>query len=306
MALMPRLGRFFPCSPFLWRFTHLINILLAMQEKLKQQVLDGFQLVLRPIVKILLRYGVGFSEFAEVVKTSFVDVATTEFGIRGRPTNISRVAVMTGLTRKEVRRVRNTLENGARSVSVKSTPISEIIHRWHAEKDFLDGHGRPAKLSFSGGGNSFSDLVKRFGGDVPPGAMRTELKRVGSVQEDEGGNLSIVKRSIVPTDKTENLVTSLVHGVYPLLCTVVENSDSEREPRELTQLTAYSLNIRKEDLDRLRRISNDRLADIAESFDDLFMAYETLNESSEDSSSTTVAVGLYYFEEDDANAKYEW
>ncbi len=78
-----------------------------MQEKLKQQVLDGFQLVLRPIVKILLRYGVGFGEFAEVVKTSFVDVASTEFGIRGRPTNISRVAVMTGLTRKEVRRLRN-------------------------------------------------------------------------------------------------------------------------------------------------------------------------------------------------------
>lgn len=277
-----------------------------MQEKQKQQVLDGFQLVLRPIVKILLRYGVGFGEFAEVVKTSFVDVASTEFGIRGRPTNISRVAVMTGLTRKEVRRLRNSLEGGERRVSVKSTPISEIIHRWHAERDFLDGHGRPARLPFSGGDNSFSDLVKRFGGDVPPGAMRTELKRVGSVEEDEDGRLSIVKRSIVPTDKTENLVTSLVHGVYPLLCTVVENSDAAGESRELTQLTAYSVNIREEDLNRLRRISNDRLADIAESFDDLFMAYETLNESSVESPGTTVAVGLYYFEENDNNAKYEW
>ena len=277
-----------------------------MQEKLKQQVLDAFQLVLRPMVKILLRYGVGFSEFAEVVKTSFVDVATTEFGIRGRPTNISRIAVMTGLTRKEVRRLRNVLESGERLLTVKSTPISEIIHRWHSESDFLDSHGRPAKLRFSGDDNSFSDLVKRFGGDVPPGAMRTELKRVGSITEDVDGNLSIVKRSIVPTDKTDNLVTSLEHRDYPLLSTVVENSDSSNDSRDLTQLTAYSVNIRKDDLERLRRISNDRLSDIAESFDDLFMAYETLNDADETATNTTVAVGLYYFEENDPNAKYEW
>jgi len=277
-----------------------------MQEKLKQQVLGAFQLVLRPMVKILLRYGVGFNEFSEVVKTSFVDVATTEFGIRGRPTNISRVAVMTGLTRKDVRRLRNALESGEQRLSVKSTPMSEIVHRWHAEEDFLDSHGRPERLPFSGVDNSFSELVKRFGGDVPPGAMRTELKRVGAVPEVEDGNLSIVKRSVVPTGKTENLVTSLVHGVYPLLSTVVENSDPSIESPEPKQLTAYSVNIRKEDLNRLRRISNDRISDIAESFDDLFMAYETLNVADDDSPRTTVAVGLYYFEENDSDAKYEW
>ena len=117
-----------------------------MQEKLKQQVLDAFLLVLRPIVKILLRYGVGVSEFVEIVKMSYVDVATSEFGIRGRPTNISRIAVMTGLTRKEVRRLRNNLDSDVQVLAVKSTPLSEVIHRWHAETDFLDKEGRPACL----------------------------------------------------------------------------------------------------------------------------------------------------------------
>jgi hypothetical protein len=83
-----------------------------MQEKLKQQVLNAFLLVLRPVVKILLRYGISFSEFAETAKIAFVDVSTSDFGIRGRPTNISRVAVMTGLTRKEVRRIRTRIEKG--------------------------------------------------------------------------------------------------------------------------------------------------------------------------------------------------
>jgi len=305
-TVVSRLGQFFPCSSFLWRFSYPINILRAMQEKLKQQVLGAFYLVLRPIIKILLRYGIGVSEFAEVVKMSYVDVASTEFGIRGRPTNISRIAVMTGLTRKEVRRIRNKLDTGEQTAHVKATPIMEIIHRWHSEEDFLDERGRPAPLPFAGGAKSFSALVKRFGGDVPAGAMRTELKRVNSVVEDEEGNLRVVKRSVIPTDQTENLTTSLVHGVYPLLSTVAENSGEKIEPTGLAQFSAFSLNIRESDLNRLRRISYDRLSDMAESFDDLFMAYETLHESNFEEPGKAVAVGLYYFEERDENAKYTW
>jgi len=60
------------------------------------------------------------------------------------------------------------------------------------------------------------------------------------------------------------------------------------------------------DLKRLRRVSYDRLSDMAESFDDLFMAYETLHDAQDDARKTTVAVGFYYFEENDPNAKYTW
>ncbi len=289
-----------------WSFFKLINILRAMQEELKHQVLRAVLLVLRPIVKILLRYGIGFNEFAETAKTAFVDVSSSDFGIRGRPTNISRVAVMTGLTRKEVRRLRTKIESGDDTIAVKTTPITEIIHRWHAEEDFLDAKGRPATLPFSGARNSFSELVKKFGGDVPAGAMRTELKRTGSVVEDEDGNLTIVKRSVIPADQTDNLVTSLVHSAYPLLSTIVQNSAQTEEPAGWAQFAAYSVDIKVSDLKRLRRVSYDRMSDMAESFDDLFMAYETLHENRKEDDRRTVAVGLYYFEETDENAKYTW
>lgn len=277
-----------------------------MQDKTKQRVLDAFLLVMRPIARILLRYGIGYREFAETSKTAFVDVATTDYGIRGRPTNISRVAVMTGLTRKEVRRIRDKLGDGHERVSVKSTPISEILSRWHGESDFLDKRGRPAALHYSGEENSFSELVKRFGGDVPPGAMRAELKRVGSVEEDEKGRLRIIRRSVVPADYTDNLVTSLVHGVYPLLSTVALNSDPNRAHDGTPQFTAYSLAIPRDDLTRLRRICYDRLSQAAESFDDLFIAYESPAIDNESRTGNAVSVGLYYFEEHDENAKYTW
>ena len=108
-----------------------------MTDDIKKRVLDAFLLVLRPVVRILLRYGVGYREFAEITKTAFVDIASSDFGIRGRPTNISRVAVMTGLTRKEVKRLRDQIAKGNSAITVKTTPFEDVLHHWHAQSEFL-------------------------------------------------------------------------------------------------------------------------------------------------------------------------
>jgi len=278
-----------------------------MQDDIQRQVLGAFLLALRPIARIFLRFGMGFREFSDIAKTAFVDVATNEYGLRGRPTNISRVAVMTGLTRKEVRRVREKIEKGDQSVVVKSTPLSEMLHRWHADNEYLDSAGRPIVLQFSGEGVSFSSLARKYGGDIPPGAMRTELKRAGAIIEDEHGNLQAVSRVVYPKGEHEKLVTAVVHAIYPLVSTIAHNVNPNRDDDTWAQFNTYSQSIRKVDVPRLRRISLDRLTALAESIDDLFIAYETLHESDgSDDDKNIVAVGVYYFEEKDPNATKFW
>lgn len=277
-----------------------------MQNDIQRQILGAFLIALRPVARILLQFGIGFREFSEIMKTAFVDVATKDYGLRGRPTNISRVAVMTGLTRKEVRRLREKMENGDHSVVVKSTPLAEILHRWHSESEFLDEANRPARLPFSGGVGSFASLVKRFGGDIPPGAMRTELKRVRAVKEDDSGNLEVINRTLSPKGAHEKLVTALVHGMYPLNATIAHNLEPERD-NAWAQISTYSQSIRGSDVPRLRRISFDRLSEVAESIDDLFMAYEALHAKDDTANEkTTVAVGVYYFEEKDPDMVDKW
>ncbi len=278
-----------------------------MQNEIQQQILGAFLVALRPMVRILLRFGIGYREFSELLKTAFVEVGTNEYGLRGRPTNISRVAVMTGLTRKEVRRIRGKIEDGNHSVIVKTTPLSEILHRWHAENEFLDSSGRPASLPFSGQSGSFSSLVRRFGGDIPAGAMRTELKRVGAIEEDSDGNLRATTRTIRPRGAHEKLITVLVHAVYPLMSTIAHNIDPDRKEDSWAQMSTYSQSIRTEDMPRLRRISFDRLTEVAESIDDLFMAYETLHkEDGVENDGNTVAVSVFYFEERDREMSHLW
>ncbi len=278
-----------------------------MQDDIQRQILGAFLLALRPIARIFLRFGMGYREFSDIAKTAFVDVATSEYGLRGRPTNISRVAVMTGLTRKEVRRVREKIEKGDLSVVVKSTPLSEMLHRWHADNEYLDSAGRPVVLPFSGEGVSFSSLAKKYGGDIPPGAMKTELKRVGAVIEDEQGNLHAVSRVVHPKGEHEKLVTAVVHSIYPLVSTIAHNVNPNRDDDTWAQFNTYSQSIRKIDVPRLRRISLDRLTALSESIDDLLIAYETLHENDgSDDDKNIVAIGVYYFEEKDPNATKFW
>ena len=61
--------------------------------------------LLRPLVRILLRNNVSHRTFAELAKLVYAEVANAEFGIPGKKQTISRIAILSGLTRKEVQRL---------------------------------------------------------------------------------------------------------------------------------------------------------------------------------------------------------
>lgn len=270
-----------------------------MQHTIQRQILEALLVALRPLARALLRAGIGYREFAEISKTAFVDIATKDYGLRGRPTNISRVAVMTGLTRKEVRRLRDKSDSGQGTLVVRSTPMAEILHRWYTDDDYLDQNGTPNALDFSGDDSSFSGLVRKHGGDIPPGAMRTELKRIEAVTELPDGKLKVLKRNVSGLDVHDRLITGMAKNVYPALLALAHNTDTNNDEENWVLRVAATKHVRTSDMSRLRRISADRLREFVESIDDLFVAYETLYEGEEqDSPDKAVGVGVFYFEED--------
>ena len=268
-----------------------------MHDSIQRRILDALLLALRPIARALLRAGVGYREFDEIAKTAFVDIATRDYGLRGRPTNISRVAVMTGLTRKEVRRLRDKSAAGQGATVIRATPMATILHRWYTESEFLDRYGAPAVLKFDGPGPTFTSLVRKYGGDIPPGAMRTELRRINAIEETEEGEFRALKRNVSGLDVHEKLIAGLAHVLYPAAVTIAHNTSHQNDT--WIQRIVSTESVREADLTRLRRISSDRLVEFTESIDDLFVAYEALHESDPSSESArSVGIGVFYFEED--------
>ena len=276
-----------------------------MQDAIQRNILSALLVALRPLARALLRAGIGHREFNEISKSAYVDVATKDYGLRGRPTNISRVAVMTGLTRKEVRRIRNKGEAGEETEVGRRTPMGVVLHRWYTETEFLSPDGEPRGLPFDGGPNSFSDLVRKFGGDIPPGAMRTELKRIGAVVEDKDGVLNAVKRNVSRPEVHERLIDGLSIVIYPAILALANNTDVGNSESTWIMRTAATSRVRNKDVPRVRRIGSDRLVEFVESIDDLFAAYETLHDDDPlDSSDKSIGIGVFYFEEDKADSHF--
>ena len=73
-------------------------------------VVQTCRVLLRPIASLLLKCGMTWREFSELSKGVFVAVASDEHGLNGRPTNVSRVSILTGVSRKEIARVRGLLD----------------------------------------------------------------------------------------------------------------------------------------------------------------------------------------------------
>ncbi len=159
----------------------------------------ALRLLFRPIARIMLRAGVNWRELADVCKATYVEVATEDFGIRGRPTNISRVAILTGLTRREVRRLRNLLEEQDPEIFARMNYATRVLSGWYQDAEFLDADAKPLALPIGGKGPSFESLCGKYSGDVAATTMLKELKHVGAVEEAEDGKLIVRTRYYMPT-----------------------------------------------------------------------------------------------------------
>src|SRR6266404_6946580 len=141
---------------------------------------------LKPLVHVLIRCGITWREFAEVAKTAYVELAISQFGKRGRPTNVSRAAILTGLARREVRMRHERLESGPEALTGYVTKASLVLSAWHLEPEFLDSAGKPALLALDGEGASFAALLRRCGaGDIRPSTLLKELRSAGAIRVTE-------------------------------------------------------------------------------------------------------------------------
>jgi len=240
----------------------------------------------------------GYREFAEIAKSAFVNVASSDYGLRGRQTNTSRVAVMTGLTRKEVKRLRDREAAGETFEVKREVAPGAVLANWYSNADFVDTRGRPRILDFAGGTGSFSDLVKRFGGDIPPGAMRTELGRVGAIEELSDGRLRVLKSMFTPANLDDRLAIALELSLRRLAETILYNTDPTNQEDVWVERTVTAKPMSNVDLKRLRYIAKGRLEEFSGAIQELLSTYESFHEEDTSGQGKAVGIGVYYFEDD--------
>ena len=256
---------------------------------------------MKPLVRLLLRSGITYAQFADVLKLLFVEEATGTPDNRGRITNISRVAIKTGLSRKEVTRLREVLAvsalsgEGIENNTFHSGIAARVLQVWFSDPTFADAGGRPLDL-LADEGPSFNALAKLVGGDVPVGAVRAELISAGAIHELPGDQLRAVKRHFVPSDVGEELIVGIENFVMPVAMGLARNV-IKRDQLPFIQRFAYSDRLPETAIPVFRKLARDASTDFLYSVDN-WLASSELAPGESPESPRRIGVGVFYYEEE--------
>ena len=200
-----------------------------MGQEVKDHLRRALSLMFKPLVRLLIAQGVTHAEFSETAKEVYVEVALRHFESQGR-VNRSRVAILTGLTRKEVKNVIDrTIELGFQEKTY-SRP-ERVLTGWYSDPRFQGPYGIPLELQYEVTDKespSFIELVKKYSGDMAPRQMLNQLLEAGSVVEIEN-RYKAVRRIFKHSTLSPSLIKRLGEVGYRVFSTAAKNIDKQME-----------------------------------------------------------------------------
>jgi len=252
---------------------------------------------LRPLVRLLLKQGVMHREFVELAKEVYVDVARQDYGLRGRPTNTSRVALLTGLDRKEVSRIRKRLEadgDDLLPLSRQQDRIARLLSGWHQDPDYQQPDGKPVALPLEGPAPSYADLVTRYAGDVAGITILRELERTGAVRIHDGRTVEVLRRNYrldtadpAALERAGSVLADIGH-------TVAHNLHRDEATDSRFEARATNLNVPRSALTAYREMVYRECQAFLERLD----AWLTDHDSTDDDTPHRVGLGIYWIQSD--------
>jgi hypothetical protein len=188
-------------------------------ETTKKQLLvaNAMKRVLRPFVKLMLANNLTYTLIIDVLKTLYVEVADQEFSDDGKRLTDSRISLMSGVHRKDVRRLRE-LQPGVEDVMPDNVSLgSQLIALWNANPKYLNADGSPRPLprfAVTNDSESFESLVRSLSTDIHPRAVLDEWLRIGVANIDEQNFVRLTTDMYIAQEGFEEKVFYFSHNLH--------------------------------------------------------------------------------------------
>ena len=206
-----------------------------------KHLLGAVKRLLRPLVRLLIGKGMGLPALIEVLKEVYVEVALHEFPTEGKKQSDSSVSILTGVHRKDVKRLRTKRDKGPvapRSISIGA----QMVARWVGSPATTDRKGRPISLprqAESPGAPSFDALVAGISTDVRPRAVLDEWLRLGIAHLDKNERVVLNQLAFVPQKGLEEKAFYFGRNIHDHIAAATHNLIGEGNP-QLERSVHYS------------------------------------------------------------------
>jgi Family of unknown function (DUF6502) len=270
---------------------------LRMSDNFKRTLLATFKTLMRPLVRILLRNSISYGEFAELLKSVYVDAAKDILQMPGSKQSVPRLAISTGLSRFEVGRLLDRTDAEFEALANRFNRIGRILTGWHQDADFIGPYGIPYEVVASGppGRRSFAELVRRYTADVPADEMLDELKRINAVIELGNGCYRVLTRSYIPAPEDPGKFHEMAVAFTDLAKTLDQNLKPDAADKLFERRVWTPSGIAPEAAIEFDAFVKDRGQQFLELLDDWLTTKETFATKAKVPARVRVGVSMYMF-----------
>lgn len=274
-------------------------------HRLKAQLIAAVRILLRPVVRQLIAYGVSYPTLDRVVRQLYVDVAEHDFALPFKRQTDSRVALVTGMNRKEIAALRGRRAGRSATRELEDSVVTHVIGRWLAGPPYASKESSPRRLPYEGPARmpTFSRLVRDLGIDIPVRAVLDELIRTRTVELLANGDVVLRQHGRIVAEDLEAKIGLLGSEPAELFTTIVHNIESPDTPW-LQRKVVYD-NVGAEALAALEAEARDLGEELIRRANALLSAYDRdRNPAAPGGARRRVVLGAYFLT-DDADADPE-
>lgn len=195
-------------------------------------VISAIEYCLRPLVWLCIHFGVDYRRLSEMLKGVFVSICEESFTIPGKPQTDSRISLMTGVHRKDVKRLRG-VEPGERTISASQSLAANVISCWLGNADLCQPNREPLPLprvGVAGQPNSFEQMVGTLTRDIRAAVVLEELVRVGVVHVDNDDLVHLDVAVLIPDKSIDEKAYFFSQTVHDHISASGHNLAGNRPP----------------------------------------------------------------------------
>lgn len=270
-----------------------------MSAPATRALLGAVRAILRPLVRQLIAHGVTYPAFSRLAKEVYIEVGTRHFTLPFKRQTDSRVALVTGITRKEIGQIRRgQAPPPSDAITLGNTLAARVVGRWLAGPPYAAEDGTPFGLAYEAppGAPCFVGLVAEIGGDIPPRAVLDELLRVGAAKLNPRGDVQLAERAYVPAAGVEEKLAMLGTDAAELIEAIVHNVERPSTDPFLQRTVRYD-NIGADGLAALRTRVRELGASFAQRANQLLAGYDRDRTPTAPAGDRMRAVvGVYYYD----------
>lgn len=246
--------------------------------------------VLKSLARFTLKRGMSVSAMNELARRAYLEAAIELIQAENAKTTTSRICAMTGMYRREVRRLEDLPPLSDQETSDKLNRTARVVSGWLRDSDFHTSTGNPAALKAEGV-FSFEALVRKYSGDITPTAIKHELERLGIVSITTRGLIRLEKKVYLNSTEKQGM-SVLGSDTADLINTISHNVDQENDSKLFQRKVAY-INVPEEKVIEFHQYAETESQKLLVKLDRWL---SKLTASSSNNDKYRIGVGIYQFQ----------